>query len=163
MLGVSVLVAVVLVAATSLRLYADGPDWGLQLAQAPDGGVVALAVRGHGVAWEQHVRPGDRVLSVDALDPHNLIGQQVGRVSQIVVSDANGAPRTAQPPELTDALKLWFAGVAVLFALLGAVVYRWAPDARLGQIFLVFGSTTALALGSIAGATRGYAPATFVA
>jgi len=163
MLGVSVLVAVVLVAATSLRLYAEGPDWGLQLAQAPDGGVVALAVRGHGVAWEQHVRPGDRVLSVDALDAHNLIGQQVGHVSQIVVSDANGAPRTAQPPELTDALKLWFAGVAVLFALLGAVVYRWAPDARLGQIFLVFGSTTALALGSIAGATRGYAPATFVA
>src|SRR4029077_7765347 len=75
-LGVSVLLAVVLVAATSLRLYAEGSDWGLQLGQAPDGGVVALAVRGHGVAWEQHVRPGDRVLSVDALDAHNLIGQQ---------------------------------------------------------------------------------------
>jgi signal transduction histidine kinase len=162
-LGVGVLVAVVLVAATSLRLYAEGPDWGLQLGQAAGDGVVAVAVRGHGVAWEQHVRSGDRVLSVDALDAHNFIGQQVGRASQIVVADANGALRTVRPPQLTDALKLWLTGVAVLFALLGAVVYRWAPDARLGQIFLVFGGTTALALGSIAGAMRGYAPANFLA
>ncbi|HEY3063101.1 MAG TPA: hypothetical protein VGL99_29350 [Chloroflexota bacterium] len=162
-LGVGVLVAVVLVAAASVRLYAEGPDWGLRLGQTSEGDVVALAVRGHGVAWEQHVRSGDRIVSVETLDAHNFIGQQVGRVSQIVVADANGAQRTVRAPELTDALKLWLTGVAVLFALLGAVVYRWSPDSRLGQIFLVFGSTTALALGSIAGATRGYAPACFLA
>jgi hypothetical protein len=163
-LGVGMLVAVLLVAATSLRLYADGPDWGLQLGLAPDtSSVVAVAVRGHGVAWEQRVRSGDRVLSVNTLDAHNFIGQQVGRASQIVVADANGAPRTVRPPELTDALKLWLTGVAVLFALLGAVVYRWSPDPGLGRIFLVFGGTTALALGSIAGATRGDAPANFLA
>jgi hypothetical protein len=152
-----------LVAATSLRLYAAGPVGGLQLGQAPRGDVVAPAVRGHGIAWEQHVRPGDRVVSVDTLDAHNFIGQQVGRVSQIVVADANGAPKTIRPPELTDALKLWLTGVTVLFALLGSVVYRWAPGSRLGQIFLVFGATTALALGSMAGAVRGYAPANFLA
>jgi hypothetical protein len=140
-----------------------GPEWGLQLGQAPRGDVVALAVRGHGVACEQHVRPGDRVVSVDTLDAHNFIGQQVGRVSQIVVADANGAPKTIRPPELTDALKLWLTGVTVLFALLGSVVYRWAPGSRLGQIFLVFGATTALALASMAGAVRGYAPANFLA
>jgi hypothetical protein len=162
-LGVGVLLAVTLVSAISLRLYAEGPQWGLQLGQAPDGSVVALAVRGHGVAWEQHLRPGDRVLSVDSLDARNFVGRQIGAASQIVALDQNGAPRTARPPELTDALKLWLGGVAVLFALLGAAVYRWGPDAWLGQLFLIFGGTTALALGSIAGATRGYAPATFLA
>ena len=59
LLGVGLVAAVVLVAATSLRLYAEGPDWGLQLGQAPYGCVVALAVRGHGVAGEQRVRPGE--------------------------------------------------------------------------------------------------------
>jgi hypothetical protein len=162
-LGVGILVAVILVAATSLRLYAEGPEWGLLLGPAPDGGVVALGVRGHGVAWEQHVRPGDNVLSVDARDAHSFIGQQVGRASQIVVSDAKGATRMVLPPELTDASRLWLTGVAALFALLGAVVFRWAPDARLGQIFLVFGATTALALGSMPGAVRGYTQANFVA
>jgi hypothetical protein len=161
--GIVMVGVVLLAAATSLRLYAEGADWGLQLGQTPDGGVVALAVRGHGVAWEQHVRSGDRVLSVDALDPHEFVGQQISRVSQIVVTDANGSLRTVRPPELTDALKLWLTGAAVLFALLGAVVYRWGPEARLGQIFLIFGGSTALALASMTGAMRGYAPANFVA
>jgi hypothetical protein len=161
--GVGVLLAVGLVAAISLRLYAEGPDWGLQLGQAPDGSVTAVVVRGHGVAWEQHVRRGDRVLSVDALDPKAFIVQPIGRVAHIVVADANGSPRTIEPPELTGALRLWLVGTAVLFALLGAAVYRWAPDAQIGRIFLIFGSTTAFALASIAGATRGYGAATFLA
>lgn len=162
-LGVGVLVAVVLVAAISLRMYTEGPDWGLQLGQTADGSAIAVAVRGHAVAWEQHVRRGDRVLSVGMLDARAFVGQPVGPVAHIVVADANGSPRTIQPPELTDALRLWLAGTAVLFALLGAAVFRWAPDATLGRIFLVFGGTTALALGSIAGATRGYGAATFLA
>src|SRR5205085_7414860 len=107
---------------TSLRVSAEGPDWGLQLSQGPDGGLIAAAVRGHGVAWEQHVRPGDRVWSIGALDAQNFVGQNVGRVSQLVVSDANGAPRTIRPPEVTDALKLWLTAAAVLFALLGVLV-----------------------------------------
>jgi hypothetical protein len=162
-LGIGVPVAVVLVAAISLRMYADGPDWGLQLGQAPDGSVTAVAVRGHAVAWEQHVRRGDHVLTVDGLDAQTFIGKPVGQATHLVVADANGNQRTVQPPELTDALRLWLTGAAVLFALLGAAVYRWAPDAWLGRIFLVFGGTTALALGSIAGATRGYGAATFFA
>jgi len=162
-LGASVLVAILVAAAISLRLYAAGPQWGLQLGQAADGSVIALAVRGHGVAWEQHIRTGDRILFVDSLDAHNFVGGEVGGASHIEAVDANGAPRTARPPALTDALKLWLSGVAVLFALLGVVVYRWGPDAWLGQLFLIFGGTTALALASIPGATRGYAPASFLA
>src|SRR4051794_7065106 len=103
-LGFGVLVAVVLVAAISLHLYAEGPDWGLQLGQAADGSVTAVGVRGHGAAWEQHVRSGDRVLSVSTLDPHTFLGEPVGRVAHIVVADANGIARTIQPPQLTDAL-----------------------------------------------------------
>jgi hypothetical protein len=162
-LGLIVLVAVVVVAAISLRLYAQGPEWGLQLGQAPDGGVVALAVRGHAVAWEQHVRAGDRVLLVDGVDAHGFVGQDVGRASRIVVVDHNGTASALQPPELTDALKVWLTAVAVLFALLGVVVYRWAPDPGLSRVFLVFGSTSALALATIAGAKHGYGSATFLA
>lgn len=163
LLGLAVLVVVVFVAATSLRVYAEGPDWGLQLWRAPDGGLIAGAVRGHGVAWEQRVRPGDRVLSIDTVDASSLVGQNVGRASQIVVADASGDPRTIRPPELTDALKLWLTGVALLFALLGALVYRWGPDPWLGRLFLVFGGTTALALASVFGASRGFAPTSFIA
>src|SRR5207302_4831894 len=97
MLGLSLVAAVVLVAAASLRLYADGPDWGLQLAAAGDGNaVVATAVRGHGVAWEQHVRAGDRVLSVDSADAQLYVGRDLGPVEQIVFADAQGMDRLAR-------------------------------------------------------------------
>src|SRR4030088_2234975 len=90
-LGVGIVLAVVLVAATSVRLYAEGPDWGLQLSNAADGRpVVAATVRGHGVAWDQHIRPGDRILSIDGLDAHTFVGLDVGRAEQVVVADAAG-------------------------------------------------------------------------
>ncbi len=157
------LVVVAVVAATSLRVYGEGPDWGLQLRQAPDGGLVAATVRGHGVAWEQHIRPGDRVLSIDSRDANSFVGQNVGRVSEVVVADASGVPRSIRAPQVTDALKLWLTAAAVLFALLGALVYRWGPDLQLGRVFLIFGGTTALAVASIVGALRGYAPTSFLA
>jgi signal transduction histidine kinase len=159
LLGVSLVLAVVAVATMSLRLYAAGPDWGLQLAVAPDGGgVVAAAVRGHGVAWEQHIRPGDAVLSIDSLDARGFAGRDVGRAQTIVVADATGLVRTASAPELRSALTFWLFGVGLLFALLGAAVQRWSPDERLGHIFFVFCGASALALGSIPGAIRGNAP-----
>jgi len=159
-----IVLAVAVVAATSLRLYADGPDWGLQLGNASDGRtVVAATVRGHGVAWEQHVRPGDRVLSIDGLDAHTFIGLDLGRAEQLVVADARGRLRTVQPPELTEPLKVWLLGVALLFALLGAAVQRWSADPWLGRIFLVFGGATALALASMPGALRGYATVSLLA
>ena len=83
-LGASVLLAILVVAAISLRLYAAGPQWGLQLGQAADGSVIALAVRGHGVAWEQHIRAGDRILVVDSLDAHNFVGGEVGGVGGLM-------------------------------------------------------------------------------
>ena len=152
-----------MVAATSLRLYSQGPDWGLELAQAADGGVLALEVRGHGVAWEQHVRPGDRVVSISGVDAHAFIGQQIGSPHEIIITDARGITGAVRSPELSGALKLWLPAVAVLFALLGAVVYRWSLDASIGWIFLLFGGTTGLALASIAAALRGYAPTHFLA
>src|SRR5438067_1643522 len=162
--GVSLVAAVALVAAASLRLYADGPDWGLQLASAGDGtGVVATMVRGHGVAWEQHVRPGDRVLSIDGADAQQYVGRDLGPIEQIVFADAQGVERIARAPEITDSLKFWLFGVTVLFAVLGAAVHRWSPDLWLGRIFLVFCGASALALAGMPGAIRGYAPAHFLA
>jgi len=155
---VGIVLAVALVAATSVRLYAEGPDWGLQLSSASDDRtVVAATVRGHGVAWDQHIRPGDRILSIDGLDARTFVGLDLGRAEQVVVADARGRLRTVQPPTLTEPLKVWLLGVALLFAVLGAAVQRWAADPWLGRIFLVFGGATALALASMPGALRGYA------
>ena len=83
-----------LVGAASLRLYAEGRDWGLQLAETADGrGVVAAVVRGHGAAWEQHVRPGDRVLSIDMVDARGFVGREVGHADKIVVAGPGGLAR----------------------------------------------------------------------
>src|SRR5205807_591322 len=93
----------------------------------------------------------------------SFVGQEVGQAQQIVVADQRGRLRTVRPPELSEPLKLWLLGVALLFALLGAAVHRWAADPWLGRVFLIFGGATALALASIPGALRGDASVNLLA
>jgi hypothetical protein len=99
-------------------------------------------------------------LTAPRLEPREVLG--VGVVLAVVLVAATSL-RTVRPPELSEPLKLWLLGVAILFALLGAAVHRWTMDPWLGRTFLIFGGATALALASMPGALRGYASVHFLA
>ena len=72
-------------------------------------------------------------------------------------------PAVAPAPRLTDALMLTLMLAALLFALLGVAIHRWASDPGVGAIFLVFSGSSATALAVIPGALMGSAWAYFLA
>jgi signal transduction histidine kinase len=163
LVGAAVFGAIVALALLSLRLDAAGPEWGVRLEGSPDGGAVAAVVRGYGVAWAQGVRPGDRVHLVDGADARSFVGRDLGSARRLTTVDAQGRERVVQPPEPPGTVKLALVLAALLFALLGAAVFRWASDPTLGAIFLLFCGATAAALVVIPGALTGSAWANLVA
>jgi signal transduction histidine kinase len=164
LVGAAVFGAIVALAVLSLRLDAAGPDWGVRLENSADGtSAVAAIVRSYGVAWGQGLRPGDRVLLVDDADARSFVGQALGSAHRLTAVDAQGRERVIQPPRPPGTVKLALVLAALLFALLGAAVYRWSSDATLGAIFLLFCGATAAALTVIPGALTGSAWANVIA
>ena len=95
--GALALAWVVLLAIASLRLAADGPDWGIRLTAAPNGvGAIVAAVRGHAVGWQQGIRSGDHVLLVDDRDAGALVEHGLGAARRLVVATAPGRARVAR-------------------------------------------------------------------
>ncbi|HEV8636743.1 MAG TPA: HAMP domain-containing sensor histidine kinase [Chloroflexota bacterium] len=155
---------VIAMALLSLRLGAEGPDWGIRLAPAPDGvGAVAAAVRGQGIGWEQGIRPGDRVLSADGEDASRFVGEGLGPARRLIVADAGGRERVAAAPHPARPLLLALVLASLTFAVLGVAVHRWVADPALGAIFLLCCGASATALEVIPGALMGSAWANLLA
>lgn len=109
------------------------------------------------------MRPGERIVLVDGRVARDYVGSQLKGASQIVVQDRSGSQRTITMPALSDGFGAALLVGALFFIGLGAVVFRWAADARLGLTFLIFGWAVAMTLVSIPAATMGYSAGFLVA
>lgn len=148
-------VSVIVVAAASSRAFTSGPDWGLQLRLA-DGEVIASEVSPNSLAWNLDIRPGQVVVQINGQSPRAYVGSTLKSASLIVVRDAGGTQQVATVPDLPDGLGVALVVGALFFLGLGAVVFRWADDTRLGLTFLVFGWAAAMTFVSIPAATLGH-------
>jgi signal transduction histidine kinase len=162
--GALVFCWIVAITIASLRLAAEDPDWGIELAPAPGGGgAVAAAVRGHAVGWRQGIRPGDRIVLVEDRDAGAFVGRALGGAHRLAVATGAERPWVATAPALPRPLLLTLLLASVLFAILGVAIHRWASDPRVGAIFLVFSASSATALAAIPGALMGSGLAYFLA
>src|SRR4030088_164741 len=129
---------VVVVTIGTLRAQAVGPIWGLQLAASAQGELVVVVVDSLGSVWGRGVRTEDTVLTIDGQDARDFIGQDLSpAVGEIVFQAPSGAVRAVAAYEVSSSLLMLLSAGALLFAVLGALVYRWSVDAALGRLFLL--------------------------
>src|SRR5205809_6373033 len=146
LLGLCVGLWVILVTTAMLRSEAEGAQWGVQVALSADGRTVAAAMQGPGTAWMNGVRPNDQIVSIDGHDPRPLIGQEVpSSAEQLTFVVSTGAERNARPVEISSSSLWLLAGAALLFVVLGGIVYRWSADPVLGRLFLLLNGSFATA------------------
>lgn len=154
--GLAVGLWIAFVSIVALRGQAVGPEWGLHLQAANDNVVTASAVTTYGIAWDRLVRPGDAITSVDGQDPHGFVGSGIpSSVRQIVFTDAEGSARTVTFTDDSGSKSLLMVGGALLFVLLGSLVYRWSADVPLGRVFLMLAGSFATALAAAPAARSG--------
>jgi diguanylate cyclase (GGDEF)-like protein len=138
---------IILVASASARAQVDGPAWGVHLTQSADGRVVIDQIEAVGAAWNDGLRPADQILTVDGADARPFIGRDLpASVRAFVFRDATGLERTARAPELSPSSVYVLFAASVLFALVGALVYRWSAEPLQGRLFLLLSGSFATAL-----------------
>src|SRR5437588_9351218 len=147
-IGVGLGLWVILITFATLRARADGPVWGLQLAASAQGEAVVGAIDPLGGSlWSRGVRTGDAVLTIDGQDARDFIGQDLSpTVREVVFRAPSGSVLTVTPTEVSNSVLTLLSAGALLFAVLGAVVYRWSVDAGLGRLFLLLSGSFATAL-----------------
>ena len=156
-LGLCVGLWVILVAAAMLRAEADGPQWGVQVALTADDRSVATALKPTGTAWLGGVRAQNEIVSIDGQDPRSFIGVEVPSASkQLTFVDSSGAERTARPADISPSSLWLLTGGALLFIVLGGIVFRWSADPMLGRLFLLLTSSFATALVAAPAALHGH-------
>lgn len=153
--SVGALGVVACLALVCLGLLARGPEWGLSLGTSR-GAIIAAGVRPNGLAWNQLVRPGQQIAAVEGRSPSQFLGRDLTGVDRISVVDSSGAVRQVEVPHFSAEIIVALVCGAFLFAGLGALVYRWASDDRVGLAFLAFGSSVAATLVSIPASVIGY-------
>src|SRR6266851_2035760 len=148
---------VILVTSAALQAQAAGPVWGLQLAASADGGVVVVGIDPQGAVWASGVRSGDTVLTIDGQDAREFIGQDLSpTVGEVVFRAPSGVVRAVAAYEISSSLLTLLSAGALLFAVLGALVYRWSVDAALGRLFLLLSGSFATALLAAPASQLGY-------
>jgi diguanylate cyclase (GGDEF)-like protein len=158
---------IILLAFVSVRASAAGPQWGIHLASAAAiDGSSALVDSAADFGWHYGVRAGDRIISIDGEAPRAYAGQSVpSSVREIVfqLDDADHSALTLRPAEIsTSLLALLFSG-ALLFVVVGGIVYRWSADAALRNVFLALTASFATTLAVIPASLLGYPAAVCLA
>ena len=159
--GAVVVASVVIIGMVGFASILSGPHWGLGLEATPNG-VMARTVRASMVAWEQGMRPGERVLRVDNQEARLSLGRSFQSVRQVTFVEPKGTIRTATLPSYPLSVLGALFLTALLFVLLGGIVYRWTTQRELRIVFLVFCGAVALALVTTPTATYGYQWAFFL-
>src|SRR5207253_10803870 len=72
-------------------------------------------------------------------------------------------PQVARAEPLSSSILAVIIAVTLIFGLLGAIVYRWAPDRAVRTTFLIFAGSGSIVLGAVPAATMGYGWAFFLA
>src|SRR5207249_3798051 len=70
--------------------------------------------------------------------------------------DSTGTERTARPADISPSALGLLAGGALLFVVLGGIVFRWSADPVLGRLFLLLTGSFATALVAFPAALLGY-------
>jgi diguanylate cyclase (GGDEF)-like protein len=161
-IGLSLVLWIILVSAGSLYAQAHGPEWGLHLGLTADGRVVADSIEASGAAWDSGVRPNDEVLRVDGEDAGPFVGHQLpSSVHELAFRSTSGVDRVGRAELSASVLTLLIAG-ALLFALLGGLVFRWSAEPMQGRLFLLLSGSFATALAAAPAGHLGYAWADYI-
>jgi len=138
---------VILLSAVGVRAQLIGPEWGVHIARSVDNVPVAASVGSMNAGWTKGLRPGDEIIAVGGDDPIHLIGKDLpGVVNEVTFRDASGLVRSARVPDVSTSMLAMLTAGAVLFATLGALVYRWSADAVLGRLFILLSGAFATTL-----------------
>ena len=155
---------VILVSFASIRAQVLGPQWGLRLERTTDGRVVAAEIDAFGTGWTDRIHVGDEITAVDGQDPTPLAGTNVeSSIREVVYTTAGGLTVTAGFTDDSGSRHALIFGGALLFVILGAVVFRWSADAALGRTFLILAGSFATALAAAPAARLGFPGGTYVA
>src|SRR5207245_7993615 len=101
-----------------------------------------------GQAWQDGVRPGMRVVSLNGVEARAAIGPRPLTEAELLTPGGRSLVAHALTGEITRPrarLSLWLTGVG--FALLGALVLVRRPDAPVARLFALFTGLTGVALG----------------
>src|SRR5712691_9519688 len=148
---------ITLIAFGSLRARVAGPEWGVHVVQSFDGEAIADSVDRFGAGFADGVRPGDIVISVDGVDAHSFIDDQLpSSAYAVTVRKPDGETRMLRANEWSLPLLGMLTGGALLFVVLGGLVYRWSADPILGRLFLLFSASFATALAALPAAMLGH-------
>src|SRR5437667_415403 len=75
----------------------------------------------------------------------------------VAFGDSSGAERTVHPAAISPSSLWLMGGGALLFVLLGGIVYRWSADPVLGRLFLLLNGSFATALVAAPAGLLGFA------
>jgi diguanylate cyclase (GGDEF)-like protein len=149
---------VILVASATLRACSQGQYWGIHVAVTTEGPVVVTSIDPEGTAWLAGVRLGDQITAIDNLDARWFSGLDVpGSARELTFREDDGPDRTSYAAAISNSIVGLLAGAAVLFVVLGALVYRWSADAVLARWFLLLTGSFATALMAVPAARLGHA------
>ncbi len=158
MIGLGLAVWVILVFSGSLRAQASGPEWGLYLTHTSDGRTVVESIDAKGAAWPDGVRPHDEILAIGGQPAALFDGRTLPTsVHEIAFRDAAGLERTAQAADMSVSVLAILITGALLFAVLGALVYRWSAEPMQGRLFLLLTASFATAVAATPAGRLGYA------
>lgn len=123
----------------------ERPEWGVQL-QNRGGIVVASEVQVRGIAENEGLVEGTRIVQINGANASLYPGQSLTDVTSITWQDSQGATHVIDAPNPSVEFSLALIAVALVFSALGAVVFRWSPDRWARSTFFVFGQAVAIAL-----------------
>jgi diguanylate cyclase (GGDEF)-like protein len=162
-LGVGLGLWIVLLASISLNVESAGPQWGIHLSAQNADGQITVDAASLGIAVMGGVRVGDRVASIDGEDPSAYVGQDIpANVRDAVFVDSAGNTDVVQFTETSLSMLALMWGGALLFVLVGGIVYRWSADAVVGRVFLTFAASFATMVASAPLARTGYPAAEYL-
>jgi len=155
---------IVLLAFISLNVQSAGPQWGVHLAarndQVASTSVDAISL---GIAQVRGIRVGDPVESIDGGDPGVYAGSDVpSSVRQVVFGNAATGAAVVEFNETSGSMLALLWGGALLFVIVGGLVFRWSADAVAGRVFFTFAAAFATALASGPLSRMGYPVAVYL-
>ena len=149
---------IILIVFATLRARADGPRWGVHLAQSDSGQVVADSIDPHGLAWIDGLRQLDDVIAVDGQTAELFAGGEVPSTARELTFKApDGSVHSVGTPDFPVSLLVLLVAGAFVFVALGGAVFRWSADPVLGRLFLLLSGSFATALVASPAARLGYA------
>jgi diguanylate cyclase (GGDEF)-like protein len=156
LIGLGLGIWVILVALGTLRARLDGPQWGVQVALSSDGRAVAGSMNTIGIAWNGGLRPDGEITAAGDRDPIQFVGTDVPpSIHELTFIDSAGVLRSVRAPDIPASYGGLLAVAALLFVVLGTIVYRWSAEPMLGRLFLLLSGSFATALLSTPAAMLG--------